>query len=315
MADDHSTTGTDAPARSRPQAEVAIDAAMIRGVLRDQHADLAHLPLVDAGEGWDNKLFRLGDRYAVRVPRRAAAAALIEHEQRWLPELSRALPLPIPVAHRIGRPGGGIPWPWSITSWFDGQTALTSSPRDAAATAGTLGAFIRALHQPAPESAPRNPWRGVPLGARTHLLQEHLQQVGTLVDHVAVARLWEELMAAPAWQGPPLWIHGDLHPGNLLVNHGELRAVIDFGDLTAGDPATDLAIAWMLFPSSMRGGFFAAARGAFDAIDDDMVTRARAWALALGLAYLANSRDDPAFRALGLTTLDAVLNDREAIGQ
>jgi aminoglycoside phosphotransferase (APT) family kinase protein len=166
------------------------------------------------------------------MPRRAIAAALIEHEQRWLPQLARVLPLPIPVPQRVGRPGCGFPW--------------------------------------------------------------------------------DRAVSTPAWSGPPLWIHGDLHPGNLLVSEDNLAAVIDFGDLAAGDPATDLSIAWMLFPPSARPVLLAAARGPCDPIDDDTWIRARAWALALGLSYLVNSRDDPALRELGVTTINAVLADGDA---
>src|SRR6188472_1139756 len=101
-----------------PAAEFDIDAALIRALLNAQHPDLANLPLVDVGAGWDNKLYRLGENLAVRLPRRAAAAGLIEHEQRWLSELAPQLPLPVPVPVRIGRPGCGYPWSWSVTPWL-----------------------------------------------------------------------------------------------------------------------------------------------------------------------------------------------------
>ena len=121
--------------------------------------DLAELPLIDVGEGWDNKLFRLGDALAVRLPRRAASAALIEHEQRWLPRLSAGLPLPVPVPLRVGRPGCGFPWSWSVVPWFAGESALVAPPPDPALMADALARFLRALHQPAPDDAPQNPWR------------------------------------------------------------------------------------------------------------------------------------------------------------
>jgi aminoglycoside phosphotransferase (APT) family kinase protein len=123
-----------------------------------------------------------------------------------------------------------------------------------------------------------------------------------------VLALWDRVVSTPAWPGPPTWIHGDLHPGNLLISGGRLSAVIDFGDLAAGDPATDLSVAWMVLPPSARPTFFTSARGEFDALDDHMLTRARGWALALGLAHLANSRDDELMAALGKTTIAAALN-------
>ena len=296
------------PATGRkPSAEADVDKALVQALLREQHPDLADLRLVEVAEGWDNKLFRLGEDLTVRLPRRAVAAPLVEHEQRWLPELARGLPLPIPVPLRIGRPGCGYPWRWSITTWYGGLTPLARPVADPARIARALGAFVRALHRPALDDAPRNSWRGVPLAARTNALRDHLQQVGALADVAAMERLWQQAMSARHWPGPRLWIHGDLHPGNLIVEHDELAAVIDFGDLTAGDPATDLAIAWMLFPPAVRPAFFAAARGPFDPIDGDTLVRARGWAVALGLAYVAHADGDPAFRAMGLRAIAAAL--------
>lgn len=296
------------PIGTKPPAEVTIDRSLVRALIQQQHPDLAHLAVSEIGEGWDNRLFRLGDDLAVRVPRRAASAALIEQEQRWLPQLSAPLPLPIPVPRRVGRPGCGFPWSWSITPWFPGQTALREPPADLSTAAVALGQFLRRLHQPAPREAPHNPWRSVPLAARTSVLKDHLQQVDGLVDRNAVLELWERALAAAPWPGPPVWIHGDLHPGNLLVSEGRLSAVIDFGDLAAGDPATDVSVMWMLLPPSTRSALRASARGEFDPVDDHTVLRARGWAVALGLAYVVNSRDDEAMGALGLATIDAAVN-------
>ncbi len=294
---------------AKPPAEVTIDPSLVRALLQEQHADLAHLPLNDFAEGWDNRLFRLGEELLVRLPRRAAAAAPIEHEQRWLPRLSKSLPLPIPAPLRVGRPGCGFPWSWSVVPWFPGQSALLAPSNDFAMAAVALGQFLRALHQPAPADAPHNPWRSVPLPARTNTLREHLRQVDRLVDGVAVLALWERVLSTRPYAGPPSWIHGDLHPGNLLLSGGRLAAVLDFGDLAAGDPATDLSVAWMWLPPSARSIFRASARGEFDPLDDDTWMRARGWALALGLVFLASARDDELMSALGRATVDAALSD------
>jgi aminoglycoside phosphotransferase (APT) family kinase protein len=292
-----------------PAAEVDINPALVRALLDAQHADLANLLLIEVGAGWDNKMYRLGDDFAVRLPRRAAAAALIEHEQRWLPELAPRLPLPIPVPLRIGKPALGYPWSWSVARWLAGESAAIAPPHDPEAAALALGAFLRGLHQPAPSDAPRNRVRGVPLADRTSVVHDRARQVASIVAGAALLDLWNRLVRTPPWTGPPLWIHGDLHPGNLLVSFGRVSAVIDFGDLCAGDPATDLSIAWMLLPPAARPLFRASARGPGGGVDDDTWARARGWALVLGLAHLANSRDNEIMGALGRATLEAVLRD------
>lgn len=293
----------------RPAADVAIDASTVRALLQEQHPDLVSLPLIDVGAGWDNQMYRLGDTLAVRLPRRAAAAPLVVHEQRWLPVLASRLPLPIPAPLRTGRPGCGFPWSWSVVPWFEGRSAAVAPPADALAAATSLGACLCALHQPAPFDAPYNPWRGVPLAERSAAVRERALRLADQLDSRRIVTLWDEIVRTPPWSGPPLWIHGDLHPGNLLVHHGLLSAIIDFGDLTAGDPATDLSVAWMLLPASARPAFRAAARRPDESVDDDTWTRARGWALALGLAYLAGSRDDQRLEAVGRATVRAALEE------
>ena len=293
---------------SKPQREMAIDPALVGALLREQHPDLAGLPITDTSAGWDNHLFRLGGGLAVRLPRRALAADLIVREQRWLPVLAPSLPLPVPVPVRAGRPGCGFPWSWSVVPWFDGSTPGPTPSSDPTALALELGQFVRALHQPAPADAPANPWRGVPLANRTASVHERTRQLGGRVDGARIVAVWNEIVNTTPWPGPPLWLHGDLHPGNLLLRSGRISAVLDFGDLTSGDPATDLSIAWMLLPASARSAFRASARGASTVIDDDTWVRARGWALALGLVFFASSRDDAALEAVGRVAIDAALS-------
>jgi aminoglycoside phosphotransferase (APT) family kinase protein len=289
----------------KPPADVAVDPVLVEALLQQQHRDLAHLSLSKVAEGWDNAIFRLGEELAVRIPRRAVSARLVEHEQRWLPQLAPRLPLAVPVPLRVGVPGPLFAWPWSVVRWLPGESLLHVSTRDAPATATILEQFLGALHQPAPMEAAPNPWRGVPLHARTDALHQHLEQAGGIVDRHAVLRLWDEVLSTPPWPGPAVWLHGDLHPGNLIVNDGHLSAVIDFGDLTSGDPATDFAVVWML-PSAIR-----ARLTTWPGADADALRmRARGWAIALGLAYLAHSDDDAAMGALGRRTIDAALSDR-----
>jgi aminoglycoside phosphotransferase (APT) family kinase protein len=288
-----------------PAAEVDVGPAVVRALLEEQFPDLAGLDLVELAYGWDNAIFRLGDDLTVRLPRRAMAAELIEHEQRWLPALAMRLPLPISAPVRAGRPGAGYPWSWSVCPWLPGVIAARAAPADPFEAAEDLGAFLAALHHEAPSDAPANPYRGGPLAERDDVVRQRAQQLADLIDTPVVLARWAELSSAPEWGGPPLWLHGDLHPANVLVDHGRVSAVIDFGDITAGDPATDLALAWMLFPAPARSTF----RIAAGSIDDDTWARARAWALSLALAYLANSADNPLFARLGEKALAAVLAD------
>ena len=286
-------------------ADVAIDAALVSALLHQQHPDLAHLPLDEVGGGWDNRLFRLGDDLLVRLPRRGLSAPLVAHEQGWLPQLAPRLPLPIPVPVRTGRPGCGYPWAWSVVPWLAGETLLRTVPADPSQIARDLAAFLRALHQPAPADAPANPWRGVPLAARTPKLHACLERVGGSVDRIAVLASWQEAVTAAPWRGPAVWIHGDLHPHNLLVAAGRLSAVIDFGDVTSGDPATDLSIGWMVPPP-----FRLALREAMgDSVDGATWRRARGWALTLGMAYVAGSKEGDPLIALGRATIEAALGD------
>lgn len=285
-----------------PLAEVEVDARLVRGLLRAQHPDLAERPLALAAAGWDNVTFRLGDDLAVRLPRREVAADLLRHEQQWLGRLAAHLPLPIPVPVRTGGPGDGFPWPWSVVPWLAGATADLAPPAEGAAE--VLGRFLRALHRPAPPRAPRNPARGVPLRAREPTLRARLVALDGVVDDTAVLDAWQRATRLPP-AAETTWIHGDLHPRNLLVADGRLQAVIDWGDVGAGDPATDLMVAWALFGSRAR----AALLDAYGATGPSLVGRARGWALLFGTTLLdvGHHDDDPAFAAVGRRLLAEVL--------
>ncbi len=274
-----------------------------------QHPDLAG-PVRLVASGWDNAVFRLGEQLCVRLPRRQLGADLVAHELRWLPELAPRLPLAVPTPVRAGAPALGYPWAWTICRWIPGDTALQRRPADAWAAADALGRFLAGLHRPAPADAPANPYRGVPLADRAGTFDERLGQLPSdlALDVALVRRVWDGALAVEQWAGPPIWLHGDLHPGNLVVGDGRLVGVIDFGDLTAGDPATDLAVAWMLLPPEARPWFREAAGGA----DDATWARARGWALNLAVALLAHSSDDPPMARLGRRTVDAVLADATA---
>ncbi len=295
---------------TRPAAEVDVTVDLVRDLLDEQHPDLARLPLRPVATGWDNVLLRLGDRLAVRVPRRESAAALVEHEQRWLPVLAPRLGVDVPVPVRVGRPSARFPWSWSVVAWRRGRTAASLAPAARAPLAAALADVVVRLHTPAPADAPANPVRGVPLLAGDAGVRARLAS-GAVPDAARVGRRWDAALAAPPWSGPPLWLHGDLHPANLLVtDDGALAAVLDFGDLTAGDPATDLATAWLTLDASSRAAFRAhltRPAAGHPAADPATWDRARGWALCLATAMLAHSDDDPTIARLGQESLAQVL--------
>jgi aminoglycoside phosphotransferase (APT) family kinase protein len=307
-------------ANPTPAAELEISADLVRRLLAGQHPDLAGLPVEPLANGWDNALFRLGDRLVARLPRRAAGAGILLNEQRWLPSLAPRLPLPVPVPVRTGGPGEGYPWPWSVTEYLPGTPAADDPPFDRRRAAADLGAFFGALHRPAPPDAPANPARGVPLERRAGTFAKNLETLAGQVDRAAVLAAWAAALAAPPWDAAPVWLHGDPHPANILIRDGRVNGVLDFGDITAGDPASDLSLAWMLLPAECHGEFraaYAAANGgaadggAADggAGGDATWARARGWALNLAVVFLAWSADNPQLRAVGRRTLAAVLAD------
>jgi aminoglycoside phosphotransferase (APT) family kinase protein len=286
-------------ARGTPAAEVAIDPGLVAGLLEDQHPDLAGSAPVEVDAGWDNAMFRLGADLAVRMPRRALAAQLIVHEQTWLPALAAQLTLPAPVPLRQGMPGRGYPWRWSVVPWIAGEAADLAEPDAGAAPA--FGAFLRALHTPAPEGAPANPYRGVPLAERAAAVEERLARLDA-AGHIAAPILatWRAALEAPV-DIAPTWLHGDLHPRNVLVAGGAITGIIDWGDIAAGDCATDLAAIWMLFDAPAARS---AALAAYGPISDATLSRARGWAVLFAAILLETGLNDhPRHAAIGARTL------------
>lgn len=290
--------------QNTPAAEAEISPALVNRLLAQQNPALAGLPIALLAHGWDNVTFRLGSELVVRLPRRELAAGLIANEARWLPSLAPRLPLatPVPVFH--GHPAEGYPWEWLIAPLLPGQPASTASEVDFATCARQLGEFFAALHQPAPEQAPVNPFRGGSLADRDRSTQERIEMLAGEADTHALDEIWERALSTQRHHGPALWLHGDAHAGNLLVLEGAISGVIDFGDITAGDPATDLAIAWIFLPAEHRGAFWSS----YGVTGPDLVMRSRGWALSLGTAYVTHSADNPEMRAMGERTLEAVLD-------
>lgn len=264
---------------SKPAADIEIDEALVRSLLSEQHPDLAKLPLREIDSGWDNAMFRLGDSLVVRLPRRVAVTHLIEREQDWLPQLAPLLPIAVPAPVRFGHPAQNYSWRWSIVPWLAGRNADLCEPR--ADQAERLAAFLCALHRPAPANAPLNPYRGVPLRERAPQMVERIRRLEreTALLNDDIMRIYHAAIDAPV-DVAPTWLHGDLHAGNILVEDGTISGVIDWGDMAAGDRATDLATLWMnLSDRTARENAMRACNG----VSDATWLRAKGWAVFFGV--------------------------------
>ena len=283
-----------------PDAEVVVDVEIVRALLRAQHPDLSDLPIQEAAAGWDNFIFRLGGAMSVRLPRRLASVAMLEHEQRWLRTIAPQLPIPVPAPLRIGKADHQYPWPWSVVPWLSGETADLAPLR--ADQAKPLARFLRALHVAAPADAPKNPARGVPLQQRAAAVEERMQRLArkTALVGSTVSKAWESALEAPPAE-LATWFHGDLHPQNVLVEDGKLTGAIDWADIAAGDSATDLASIWMLLPTIAARETAIAEYGA---VSPATWSRAIGWAINLGTLLLETGLvDNPRHAAIGELTL------------
>jgi aminoglycoside phosphotransferase (APT) family kinase protein len=256
----------------------AIDVALARRLVDSQFPRWSHLPITTVElDGWDNRTFRLGSELSLRLPTGPWYAQQVEKEQRWLPVLAPQLPLPIPVPVAEGRPGGGFPYAWSVYRWLEGEPAATAHVHDLDAFATALARFLVALSEVdatgGPEPGQHNFHRGGPLATYAGETAEAIDALGDEIPRDAVERAWADAMAS-SWEREPVWFHGDVAVGNLLVRDGRLAAVLDFGSSGVGDPACDMVIAWTFLSGTSRDRF-RAERG----VDPGTWSRGRGWAL------------------------------------
>jgi aminoglycoside phosphotransferase (APT) family kinase protein len=267
-------------------------------------ARLAVEPVESAG--WDNTIFRLGTDLAVRLPRRRVSAEHVRNEHQWLPVLAPRLPLAVPVPVGQGVPGEGYPWHWTVCPWLPGELAALTPVADLGRAANSVATFIRALQAIDPAGGSVHEFRGLALAAHDHKIRASAAVLRDSLDADQVFRVWKAARAAPAWTDQPVWMHGDLHPANLLVEGHELSAVIDFGLLGVGDPACDLEVAWTYLSADSRAVFRSAI-----AVDDATWSRGRGWALDFGLRAAAYSADNRLLGDIGRYTVTEVLADFE----
>jgi aminoglycoside phosphotransferase (APT) family kinase protein len=289
----------------------AIDASLARRLIDRQFPQWSQLPVAAVEfDGWDNRSFRLGSELVVRLPSGDWYAQQVEKEQRWLPVLAPRLPLPVPVPVARGEPGSGFPYRWSVYRWLEGETASRARIADLPGFAAALAGFLRGLGRidatggPAPGE--HNFFRGGPLATYAEETVRAIETLGDEVPRAAVERVWEDAMRT-AWDRDPVWFHGDVATGNLLVRDGRLAAVLDFGSSGVGDPACDTVIAWT-FLSGVSRARFRAELG----VDPGTWSRGRGWALWKALISLVGHlEDDSPDAALARRDVEQVVADAQ----
>ncbi|RSN79092.1 phosphotransferase [Streptomyces sp. WAC 05379] len=260
--------------------ELDIDAALVGRLVAEQFPEWGGLAVRRVrSAGTDNAMYRLGDDMVVRLPRLPGGARQVDTEHRWLPRLAPRLPLAVPVPLAKGAPGAGYALPWGVYRWLDGENAHDAPLTEPADAAERLGRFVAALRKVDAAGGPPS-WRGGPVGGNDAHVRTAIRDLGAAgtLDAPAATAVWEDALRLPQWDHAPVWLHGDLLPGNLLTSAGRLTAVIDFGGLGVGDPAADTIAAWAVFDAEAREVFRAAAD-----VDEATWARGRGWALCFGL--------------------------------
>ncbi|MFI5912120.1 phosphotransferase [Dactylosporangium sp. NPDC051541] len=296
-----------------PEPDASED--LVRELLREQHPDLADLSIREVPGGWGNQMWRLGDDLAVRMQRMDTSPDPQLKERRWLPLLAARLPLPIPTPVRGGAPSARFPKLWTVMTWVHGTPLDHGSIVRGGHAADTLAAFLRALHVEAPADAPGASDFGThPKDSRggfeQFLAAVDLDGSGFAEDDIQA--VWDDAAATPEWPGPRVWVHGDLHPANVVTADGTLAGIVDFGALHAGDPAWDLGAAWLLLPEGEAARFF----DRYARADEATVRRARGLAAmkCLFLILMGQNGDrgrpggKPHWGPIGRTALARVLN-------
>jgi aminoglycoside phosphotransferase (APT) family kinase protein len=290
------------------------DASLARQLVDSQFPQWSHLPITAVEfDGWDNRTFRLGSELTVRLPSGDWYALQVDKEQQWLPVLAPQLPLPIPVPVARGEPDRGFPYPWSVYRWLDGELASNARIADLPGFATTLAGFLKALGRVdatgGPQPGPHNFHRGGPLSTYEDETLQAIEALGKLIPGRSVKRAWDDAMTT-SWDREPVWFHGDVATGNLLVRNGRLAAVLDFGSSGVGDPACDIVIAWTFLTCAGRDRFRAEL-----GVDAATWSRGRGWGLWKALISLVGHlENDSPDAALARRDIEQIVADHARAG-
>ncbi|HGH7174092.1 TPA: aminoglycoside phosphotransferase family protein [Bacillus wiedmannii] len=286
-----------------------IDIDLVKRLIGEQFPEWANLEVKPVKfSGHDNRTFHLGDEMSVRLPSDVAYAPQVEKENKWLPILSKELSLPIFIPLAKGNPSEAYPWPWSINKWIEGETVTKQNVRDLSEFAAELGSFLVELQSIDASNGPiagaHNFYRGGLISVYDEEARDAIENNKDFFDEIILKHLWD-LALQSTWERKPVWVHGDVAPGNLLVKDGKLCAVIDFGILGVGDPACDAAMAWTFFDKNSRNVFKKVLR-----MDEETWNRARGWALWKALiTYDANKASNRIVADESYRVIQVIMDD------
>jgi aminoglycoside phosphotransferase (APT) family kinase protein len=291
---------------SAPHPDVSIARRLVTEQF-PQWRDLMIEPFVSTGT--QHEIYRLGKRMAIRFPRNQYATGQAKSELRWLSRIAPHLPLAVSVPLALGQPSNYYHWPWSVYPWIEGEPAATAKISDEHGVAIRLARFLSALQRISISDGPPS-GRGSSLAERDSFTRSAIRSLRKLIDAEAAMAVWDEALRSAKPDVPLVWTHGDLFSTNLLINRGELIAVIDFGDFGMGDPACDLLPAWGLFSRENRACFRAEL-----GVDQPAWTRGRGWALSISILALQHYRHvNPLLTAMANTVISEVLADHRCAG-
>ena len=272
--------------------KVEISLALVSDLIAEQFPQWAHLPIKPVElSGWDNRTFRLGTDMSIRLPSEECYAQQVQKEQKWLPVLAPRLSLRIPAPVAMGKPSKKYPFSWSIYRWIDGESVYSQDfdQMHLLQLAIQLAEFLNELHTIDSAGGPlpgfHNFYRGDSPSVYDTETRSAIAQLQGFINTEAVMSVWEKAISSK-WSKKPVWIHGDLSVGNILIKDNKLIAVIDFGQMGVGDPACDLVIAWTFLKNESRKLFRSCV-----GLDSDTWARARGWALWKALITIVPLQD------------------------
>lgn len=287
--------------------ELNIDLFLVQKLVSTQFPKWKDLPLKPiSSAGTDNALYRLGNDMIVRLPRIHWAASDVDKESLWLPKIAPFIPFPISTPLEKGTASEGYPWSWAIYKWIEGYNPIVNRIANPESLLNDLVVFLKAMHTIDLDNGPASN-RGVPLKEKDLETRKAIQELHGMIDTPSVLSLWEESLKIPSWSKKPVWVHGDLSPGNVLLKSDRLSGIIDFGSLGVGDPACDLIIAWNLLSANIREQFKKQLQ-----VDESTWLRGRAWALSIALIQLPYYKNtNPVLAKNAKYVINEILSERK----